>query len=339
MARAGAVLVTLGRADAGRKLIDEAARDAAQLPAARWPGYCRALVAGIVAPDDVERALALIEPIEPENQEWHRNRARLAIAIAARDTKRAIALVDTVGGPAFYHEMARTAIAYRIGRDHPDEAIRIIEGIRRNRWDREWQAGAFGWLAVALAPRDRARADALIDRALAMMIDHRDEMGPDDEMAVAARVAACARRIGYPDMGGAILRVMAARPTESRGASGDRSRRLQRLLEAAIPLALLDPSAARSVLDQVEARGGLDPATLWNTREAWLTAWGLVDLEKARAIFEAELAALDRDPKPLRLGTTGLFRAVELLIAPPDRREEVLGRGARGGYWRPNEAL
>src|SRR5208337_475185 len=57
MARAGAVLVKLGRADAGRKLIEDAARDAAQLPAARWAGNCRSEAARILAPCDLERAL------------------------------------------------------------------------------------------------------------------------------------------------------------------------------------------------------------------------------------------------------------------------------------------
>ena len=57
----------------------------------------------------------------------------IAVAIAKTDTKQAVALLDAVGGPAFDHELARTAIAYKIGADRPDEAIKIIEGINRNR--------------------------------------------------------------------------------------------------------------------------------------------------------------------------------------------------------------
>ena len=130
-----------------------------------------------------------------------------------------------MGGRAFDHELARTEIAYKIGADRPDEAIKIIEGMKREpRWAARWQAEAFGWLAVALSPRDRARAFGLIDRALAMMIDHRDWAGPDDEMAAAARIAVCARRIGYPDMESVIMRVMAARPGGERNASSDRDR-------------------------------------------------------------------------------------------------------------------
>ena len=202
MAKAGAVLVKLGRPDAGRKLIDEAARDALQLPTERSGGGLPC--AGRPdrrGPTTSNRALAIIEPFRGRERSGGRPSARPSPPrSAATDTKRALDLVDTVDGRGFDHEMARTAIAYRIGRDRPDEAIRIIEGIRRDRWDHEWQAGAFGWLAVALAPRDRPRANGLIDRALTMMIDQRNWMGDDNEMAVAARVAACARRIGYPDM-------------------------------------------------------------------------------------------------------------------------------------------
>ena len=154
MARAGAVLVKLGRGDVGRKLIDEAARDAAQLPVVNRASFFRGLVSGIVAPYDVERALALVEPIKTENEEGPRNLARIAAAIATTDTKRAVELVETVGGNAFYHELARTAIAYQIGRDRPDEAIKIIEDMKRDPAT-IWQAKAYGWLAVALAPRDR----------------------------------------------------------------------------------------------------------------------------------------------------------------------------------------
>ena len=293
MARAGAVLVKLGRGDVGRKLIDEAARDAAQLPVVNRASYYRGLVSGILAPYDVERALALVEPIKTENQEGPRNRARIAAAIATTDTKRAVELVETVGGNAFYHEMARTAIAYQIGRDRPDEAIKIIEDMKRDPAT-IWQAEAYGWLAVALAPRDRARANSLIDRALAMMIDQRDWAGRSawsgGEMAGAAHVALCARRIGYPDMESVVMRVIAARPTDGRNASSERTRLGRAIAVSTVSLALVDPEAARTVLEQLESRAGFDLAAEWSTREPWLIAWALVDLQKARAVFESALA-------------------------------------------------
>ena len=168
MAQAGAVLVRLGRSDAGRKLIEDAAWDAATLPAASWAGNCRSEAARILAPYDFERALALIEPFKAANPNWWQaNRAAIATAIARTDTRRAIALVDSVEARGSDREIARAAIAYAIGRDRPDEAIAIIEGIKGEA-AAVWQAEAFGWLAVTLAPRDRARAYSLIDRSLAL---------------------------------------------------------------------------------------------------------------------------------------------------------------------------
>jgi hypothetical protein len=108
MASAGAVLVKLGRADAGRKLIEDAARDAAQLPAAGWPGNYRSEAARILAPHDLGRALALVEAFKVKFPSWWQFNC-----------------IDI------------------------------------------WQGTAFGWLAVARAPRDPARANALIDRGLA----------------------------------------------------------------------------------------------------------------------------------------------------------------------------
>jgi hypothetical protein len=342
MARAGAVLVKLGRIDLGRGQIEEAARDATKLPTAGRDGYYRAVVAGILAPYDVERALALIEPIQVENDAGHRNRAMIAVALAATDTRRALALVETVGGTAFFHEMARTSIAFRIGRDRPDEAIRIIEDTKRDPAT-IWQAEAYGWLAVALAPRDRQRAYSLIDRGLSMMIDERDSYGRSawsgGEMAGAAHVALCARRCGYPDMDSAVMRVLAARPADPRHGFGERQNVMRSIAVSAVPLALVDPGAARAVLEQLESRPGFDPVTLWNVRAPWLVAWSLVDLAKAREVFEAELSALDREKKVVNLWGAGFFQMVELLTAPPDRREDVLGRQSGGASWRPGEDL
>jgi Carboxypeptidase regulatory-like domain len=341
MAKAGAVLAKLGRGAVGRKLIDEAARDAAQLPVVNLASFYRGLVSGILAPYDVERALALVEPIKTENQEGPRNRARIAAAIATTDTKRAVELVETVGGNAFYHEMARTAIAYRIGRDRPDEAIKIIEDMKRDPAT-IWQAEAYGWLAVALAPRDRARANALIDQALAMMIFERDwasrSAWSGGEMAGAAHIALCARRIGYPDMDSVVMRVIAARPTDGRNASTERTRLGRAIAVSTVSLALVDPEAARTVLEQLESRAGFDLAAEWSTREPWLIAWSLIDVQKARTVFESALASLDQK-KEVNLWGTGFFETVELLTASPDRREAILDERAGGAPWRPGGEL
>ena len=204
----------------------------------------------------------------------------------------------------------------RSAADRPDEAIKIIESIKRDNAGR-WQAEAFGWLAVALAPRDRARAFALIDRALDMITD--DSIAVDNVN-------------GLRDAGGRAHRRLRAanrlpRHGERRHAS-DRCparqlaqpisyKKLQFVSLATIDLALLDPGMARTVLKQVEAHCrsvGLNPAGFANDRGRWLMAWALADLEKAETLFEAELAALDeRNERDL------LFR----------------GLSTRQGFWRP----
>ena len=151
------VLVRAGRADAGRKLIDEAAGPPRNSAPRTATAQARAIVAAAIAPGRLKKALALVEPITAEDKD--RYLAFIARAIAKTDTARAVALADEMNGPVPVHERVKTAIAYKIGADRPDEAIKIIEGIKRDDAGR-WQAEAFGWLAVALAPRDRARAFA-----------------------------------------------------------------------------------------------------------------------------------------------------------------------------------
>lgn len=56
LAMAGELLACLGRAEAGRKLIDEVARDAPRLTEGPMDGYSRASVARALAPFDLDRA-------------------------------------------------------------------------------------------------------------------------------------------------------------------------------------------------------------------------------------------------------------------------------------------
>jgi hypothetical protein len=155
------------------------------------------------------------------------------------------------------------------------------------------------------------------------------------ETAAAARIADCARRIGYPDMESVIARVLATRPDDMPLTFINREWRMRCIAVSAVYLALVDSGAARTVLEQVEARGGIDPASLGNAREPWLEAWALVDLAKAAEILDATLANLGKE-KPRGLWGTGLFETAELLIAPPGRRPRILASRSGGGSWRPD---
>jgi hypothetical protein len=200
------------------------------------------------------------------------------------------------------------------------------------------RAEAFGWLAVAMAPRDRARAWALIDRALAIPIDRPEPFQSwtyfGAALASTARIAACAKQIGYPDMDSVIMRVMTTRP----GGSQDPAMQILSATIAAVPMALVDPGAARTVLQQIEQRSGLDPVALAKVAgQEWLRAWALVDLEKAQSLFEAELSALESTKDP-NLQSTGFFKMVEVLAAPPHRRKAVV-YGDYSAAWHPGHEL
>ncbi len=192
LATAGAALARFGRAEAGRALIAQAVLAAGELGNEDIEARDRAIVAGAVAPDDLKRALALIEPIQADDKD--RFVAYVARAIARTDTTRGVALADLMSGETPVPERVKTAIAFRIGADQPDEAIKIIEGMKREHPGR-WRAEALGWLAVALEPREKARAFDLIDRALDMLVDESGTgaaatKSSDERMMAAAHVAA-----------------------------------------------------------------------------------------------------------------------------------------------------
>jgi hypothetical protein len=156
-----------------------------------------------------------------------------------------------------------------VGRKLIDEALKIIEDMKRDPAT-IWPAEAYGWLAVALAPRDPG-AGQLLDRpGPAMMIYQCDWAG---RSAGAAHIALCARRIGYPDMESVVMRVLAARPTDGRNASTERTRLGRAVAVSTVSLSVVDPEAARTVLDQLESRAGFDLAAEWSTREPWLIAF------------------------------------------------------------------
>ena len=130
------------------------------------------------------------------------------------------------------------------------------------------------------------------------------------------------------------MRVVAARPTDASNASTERTRLGRAIAVSTVSLALIDPSAARSVLEQLESRAGFDLTAEWSTREPWLVAWALIDLQKARAVLEATLASLDQQ-KEVNLWGNGIFETVVLLTALPDRREAILDERVGGAHWRP----
>ena len=334
MAKAGAVLVRLGRKEAGLALVNEAAEAAARMGFESRQAYARGNVAGALAPFDVERALALVEPMKDENDR-DRYLGFIATALAETDPERALAVAGKIGERSSAPQSVKVAIAYALGvADRTDEAVRVIQGMKGYAAEK-YQAEAYGWLAVAIAPRDKARAATFIDRALAMPVDRPEDFQSwtyfGGGAGSAAWAAVCAKRAGYPDMAGAVARVLASRPSDRHR---DPSMEAQSQAIAAAVLALTDPGAARQVLRDLEARSGLRSAEVGRVADRrWLMAWALADPKHAEELFEAELAALEGQ-REVNLQSTGLLKMAEVLAQPRHRRERFL-RGEIGATWYP----
>jgi hypothetical protein len=299
-------------------------------------GYARGIAARALAPFDVDRALALVAPFTDPNEKERYN-GFIAGAIAATDTDRAVAMADAMKQETTRPDDVKTEIARRIAAEHPDRAVRIVEGMRCYAADKV-RAEAFAWLAVAVAPRDRARAAALIDRALAFPVDrpdvYRGWIHFGGATMAAAKMAACARHADYPDMHSVLMRVMATRVGLGDRDANDPALEIRSATMAAVPLALVDPGAARVLLGQIEARAGLDPVKLAEVAgDDWLRAWGLVDLEKTGALVDAQLAAVEKNQGAGLVGRP-IFTMLHTLIDPPDRREAEVFHVV-GPSWRP----
>ena len=229
----------------------------------------------------------------------------------------------------------KVAIAYALGSSgHTDEAVQVVEGMKGD-YAGKYQCEGYSWLAVAVAPREKARAAALIDRALAIPLDQPRAFQSwtyfGGGAGAAAWAAACARRAGYADMGGAVMRVLASRASDRHS---DPSMEAQSQTVAAAILALSDPKAASQMLRDLELRSGVRRDGLARMAgRNWFLAWALADPSYAERLFDAELAALEGQPD-VNLRTTGVLKIAEVLVQPPNRREEFLRREL-GATWYP----
>ena len=177
-----------------------------------------------------------------------------AQAVASAEPGLAMELMKTWQNRQGQDNGALISIVYRAGARHPDEALKIVAEMNDDL--PQQKSAALGWLAVALAKRDPKRAAALIDQALASWTNPvsgpRSWSGSGGPAEEAARIALLARRIGYPDTGSVIARVLATRrrPGGVRGGGDLYSGSMASLL------ALIDPAVSREALVQAEAGAG-----------------------------------------------------------------------------------
>jgi hypothetical protein len=315
LAEAGSHVVRLGKKEAGRKLIDEAAEMVVKLGTAERQLYARGRVAVAMASYDPKRALSLVEPIEDRNE---RDRALSDVAVAAcqEDLAKATEILGRVQG--FYAERAKVRIARRLARTRSEDALKVLESIQGD-FAINYRAEAYGWTAAAIAPRDKALACSLIDRGLAELLRPRERSGARSQRGrLAAFLAVQARQIGYPDMESVVSRVLAARPTTkeefSPAAVVDSSAAM------AVVLSLADAEAASEILQGIQSRSeAIGSGGMGISRDVWLEAWALADLKRGEELFDRELANLKGTAKPDR-ERSGLVGMAGVLATPPPER-------------------
>jgi hypothetical protein len=319
LAEIGSLVRQLGKEEAGRKLIDEAAGMADKLGAQQHQALARGIVAQALAPYDPERARGLLEPLTDGN-----DIIRYALMVASATMK------DDAGLPP----RVRMQIAYRLAATDPVAAIRTVESIKE---DAKTKAEAFAWVAVAVAPKDKNLAYSLIDRSLGIYVEQSQQFQSWSNFGApsvfAARVARQAQDIGYPDMDSVIARVLAVRQI-------DRHESLARITEShavtAMILALTDPPTAKHLLRSIEPRKDVIGTGYSSIRrQYWLQAWALADLPHAVELFDRELAGLKKETT-IDLQNNGMVGMIEILTIPPEERAWRLIRYF-GAFWFPGE--
>ncbi len=222
----------------------------------------------------------------------------------------------------WYVQRARMSLAYRIAAKRPAEAVRLVENIHSQYGNEEdAKALAFGWLATAIAPRDRALACSLVDRAFAIYLkpSERSFGNYGGREGQAALLAVQAQQIGYPDLGSVLYRTLAARPVASKDDFSP-VRVQESCVVMAMLVALVDPAIARQMLQSVEPNSDAIGSGFSGVgRDEWLKAWALADPQHAVDLAEKELAAA-KDATAKQRAKSAAMEMVELWLAAPGER-------------------
>lgn len=294
LAQCGLLLRSLGNKDAARKLFDEAAAMASTLPTNERQIHSSIGIIVAIGSHDPARASKLMEPIK-DPRERQRCKAKIA-AWCLDDLDKAESMLKEV--ESFYANRARVLLAYRLAADRPQVALRVAEKINSDGYNIDPKAYAYGWMAVAVAPRDKKLAWSLIDKAMAAYsdpgADSRRYLSDGGNPGQAALLAMLAQRTGYPDLERLVWQALALRPTSRQDDSP--ARVVESHVVMALYLALVDPDLARQMLEDLQSRSDLvGGGRGWVAVQHWVNAWGLVHpkhaLEVARQATEADKKA------------------------------------------------
>jgi hypothetical protein len=319
LARMGALVARLGNKEAGRKLALEAAETAAKWRLTDRTRWNLTFIAKAVAVCDVDRAVALLEKFSTTNE---RGRFVAELAATLDDVEKAESLLK--GVDAWSSQDARIRLAYRIAAKRPAEAVRILDTLESQSWSYgdESKAAAFGWLATAIAPRDKALAHHLIDRGFEILLapSQHGMNSYGGRPTRAAILAIEAQEIGYPDMESVIYRVLAARAVANVNDFNSPAAVQECNMMMALYLGLIDPEIAKQVLQAIEPHSDcIGSGYNGILRIEWFKAWALVDPQHAADLAERELASA-QTPRAKQDAESGIQEVVELwLTAPGDR--------------------
>jgi hypothetical protein len=332
------VVTQLGSVEAGRKLAEEAGGMAAKMGTDERQTYYRGLVAAALAPHDLARALDLLKPgtgvyASGRENEKERALARIAGVIAVKDLGKALEIVGRLDKNSSRPNDTRMQIAYNLATTRPDDALRVVEGMDTYSAAKS-KAEAFGWMAVAIGPRNPRLARSLIDKSMAVYWNQADGFrgwsNYGGRSAFAAHLVVQAEEIGYPDVGLLVNRVLAMRPT---GADSWSPRDVQNtsILTARL-LAMVDPQSAKQMLltaspNDASARG---VRAVMEDR-VLLSVWALADIDHAEKLIESWIEV----SKGGNVWVDSLIRIMDVLTTPHAERARCLLRFE--GYWFPGE--
>ncbi|MEL7500297.1 MAG: hypothetical protein AAFN77_22060 [Planctomycetota bacterium] len=162
LASHGASLVESGRIAEANQLVEQYLPEVEKLPSGGWSGFPRSLFAALIVEEQPERALALIDGINDQNERL-RSRCRLAFHACVSNPQLAETLLFESKVPANsvagYNQFAR--VAARMATAHPQKAIDLVERIPEPN-QRAW---GLGLISKRLADDDPDRAKDLLKRA------------------------------------------------------------------------------------------------------------------------------------------------------------------------------
>jgi protocatechuate 3,4-dioxygenase beta subunit len=244
MARVGLLLLDLGRRENAESAIREAAEAAMELDLKGEEADARSTAATALAAFDLSAAKDLIKRLT-EDPRRRMAEQQLPSGVVRTDPNAAVALLAQIGS-SYDRARAAVGVVYQIGLRDPNRAAEVAATIS----EPGKRAEAYGWLAVAAAPRDRQRAWEFIERGMAVTEDTSTLIPPGPPSGgaavVAARLAAQARLVGYPDLESLAWRVTALRMGLNQ--SGDDTGYYQYNLKTYALLALSAPELARRLV-------------------------------------------------------------------------------------------